>query len=191
MDDLGPAMKALTELQRAFCMEYAASPTGNASEAARRAGYSSTNMAGAAHNLIHNPKIQAGIKELVVGGFAAELPKVAETLKDIAFNPQHRDQVKAIGMVLQRGGLPEISERTLNVNVTISNAEKIAEIRQLAEEMEMDAEKLLGNVTDAEFEELPALPKPEPALISAENPEKPDPGGEFIDYVPGPGAWFL
>jgi hypothetical protein len=60
---------------------------------------------------------------------------------------------------MNRGGLPDVTERNINVNINVSQAEKIAEIRAMADELKLPKElieaQLLGAISDAEFEEIP------------------------------------
>lgn len=155
--DFGPAMKALLPKQRAFVLAYCTSANANGTEAARMAGYADRSDAikVQASRLLKRPDILAGIREVVLQNMSADLPVLHEALKKVALSAQHKDQTKAILALMNRGGLPDVTERNINVNVTVSQAEKIAEIRQLADEMGLDPEKLLGSISDAEFEEIP------------------------------------
>jgi hypothetical protein len=57
-------------------------------------------------------------------------------------------------MLLNRVGMPEAAERNVNINVTLTAAQKVAEIRCLAEKLGLDAKVLLGSVSATEFEDL-------------------------------------
>jgi len=160
-DEWGPAMKPLAPRHRAFCVAYVTTANGNATQAAKDAGYTD-NDTGAlkvtAYRLVHQPRILAGIRETVVARVASNLPVYVNALESVALNAQHKDQTKALLALMNRGGLPDVTERNINVNVNVSSAEKVAEIRQMAEELGLDPNKLLGNVTDAtdaEFEVIP------------------------------------
>lgn len=150
-------MSALNPQQRAFVVAYCTTANCNATEAARQAGYSDPGTGSIrvrGHQVLHHPKVLEAIREFTLASIRADAPVLVDALKKVAGSVQHKDQVKAIGMLLNRGGLPEITEKNINVNVTITKEEKIAEIRLMAEEMGLDPEKLLGNITDAEFEEV-------------------------------------
>lgn len=155
--EFGPAMKALLPMQQAFVLAYCTSSEGNATKAAKEAGYSNNTNAISvqAYRLTHRPDVLAAIREMTVARVSAGLPVYVEALEKVAKNVQHKDQVKAIGMLLNRGGMPDVREINHNVVVTVTRAEKEAEIRQMAEELGMDPEKLLGTVTEAEYEEIP------------------------------------
>lgn len=159
-DSYGPAMAAILPMQRAFVIAYCSSPTGDASKAAAEAGYATNTNAiqVQASRLMHRPDVLAAIREVVVARVSAELPVYVHALATVAASVQHKDQVKAIGMLLNRGGMPDMREINHNVNITITRAEKEAEIRQMAIEMGEDPEKWLGMVTettDAEYETIP------------------------------------
>ena len=156
-DDYGPAMTALNPMQRAFVIAYCSSPDGDATKAATEAGYSTNTKAinVQASRLLHRADVLAAIRETTLARISSEAPVYVHALAKVAGNVQHKDQVKAIGMLLNRGGMPDVREINHNVNVTISRAEKEAEIRQMAEELGMDPEKLLGTVVEAEFEVVP------------------------------------
>lgn len=166
-EKFGPAMLALAPRHRAFAIAYVTLTHGDATKAAKEAGYPvnkngvplAENGVGGigvqAHRLLNRPDVLAAIRELVVSRVAGNLPVYVNALEKVAASAQHKDQVKAIGMLLSRGGLPDITQRDLNINITVSKDQQIAEIRQMAEEMGLDPNKLLGTVTDAEFTEIP------------------------------------
>lgn len=157
-DKFGPAMLAINSMQRAFVIAYVTLTNGDATAAAREAGYTDNKNGGLhvqAHRLTRRPDVLAAIREVVVARVAANLPVYVNALEKVATSAQHKDQVKALGMLLSRGGLPDITQRDLNINITVNKDQQIAEIRQMAEEMGLDPAKLLGTVTDAEFTEIP------------------------------------
>lgn len=157
--EFGPAMTALSSKHVAFVLAYATCGM-DATKAARAAGYVDNNTGAlkvTAYRIMLRPDIRAAIREVTISRAAAGLPVYFEALEKVAGDPQHKDQVKAIGMLMDRGGMPAVVERNVNVNITLSREEKEAEIRQMAETLGMDADKLLGSVTvtDAEFDEVP------------------------------------
>lgn len=158
-EDFGPAMLAISPRHRAFVMGYFEAGA-NATEAARLAGYEDNDNGSikvTAYRLVHRPAIVKAIQEearrrLAAGG----LPVAVKAVIDIASNPQHKDQAKAAAMIMDRAGVHATVEKNVNVNVTLTRAEKEAEIRQMAEELGLDPAKLLGTVTiDAEYTEIP------------------------------------
>lgn len=156
--EFGPAMTVLIPKYRAFVLAYCTSAGAVGTEAARQAGYGHQGVEAlrvTASRILNKPAVLAAIREVVLQNITADVPVYVGALAQVAKNAQHKDQVKAIGMLLNRGGLPDVTEKNINVNVTMSNQQKIAEITQFAEEMGLDPKTLLGNVTDADFEEIP------------------------------------
>ncbi len=156
-ESYGPAMMALNERQRKFVVAYVLFTDCNATEAARAAGYSDKGrhdkpgIRREGHRLVHNPAVGLAIRELALSHAASESPKYLRKLAQIALKDDHKDQVPALKSILNRIGLQEAIDRNINVNVTITTEQKVAEIRQMAEELGLDPQVLLGNVSDAEF----------------------------------------
>lgn len=138
-DDLGPAMAALTERQRAFVMAMIDVPGCSHAEAARRAGYSDVAEGAKVRGFYcaHNPAVQEAIREeagrrlnassLIAAGVVLKL------LCDDALHP--KDRLKAAGMLLDRSGFG--AAQTINVNKTVTRrldvsaaAQRIAEFRR-------------------------------------------------------------
>jgi phage terminase small subunit len=160
--EFGPAMKALAPRHRAAVLAFCTTAGAEATEACRQAGYTD-NKTGAlkvtAHRIFRKPEVLAAIREVVLQNISMDLPVLHEALKKVAMNAQHKDQTKAILALMNRGGLPDVTERNINVNINVSQAEKIAEIRAMADELKLPKElieaQLLGAISDAEFEEIP------------------------------------
>lgn len=161
----GPAMSALrTDHHRAFVlalMEQVGEP--NATLAAEVAGFGGESPVGlrvTAHRLIHDDRIQAAIQEearkrLISGGLMAS----AELLRIVA-DRGHKDQLKAIGMLMDRAGMHALTEHKVTVE-NVSDREALARINQRLAEMGFDLEgrkKFLGRagITDVEYEEVTA-----------------------------------
>jgi hypothetical protein len=144
--EMGPAMRALPFARwRSFVEYYLLLPpsrTGvfsNAAGAARRAGFGSprsTNeyMARIGYRLVHDERIQAAIAEearklLRGGGFEA-----VKQLLAIVSNPEHKDQIKAIGMVIARTD-PEVTRHDMNIvhRHIDPEQEELEELRALRE----------------------------------------------------------
>jgi hypothetical protein len=72
----------------------------------------------------------------------------------IAQDPMHKDQYKAATRLLDHAGLMVEHKQTIEVKHTISEKEKIEEVKLLARQLGLDPVRLLGQagiVTDAEF----------------------------------------
>jgi len=131
-DHLGPCMRALTLLQRKFVIALLESPDGNFTEAARVAGYSAENYGSLrvlGHTAANHPKVLLAIEEHARKFIKASTLTSIRHLALVAQDPTHKDQVKAIGMLLNRGGLPEISHQTVDVTVTNKSLDERLAIR--------------------------------------------------------------
>jgi hypothetical protein len=124
--EMGPAMRALPSNRwRTFVSHYLMLPPSrvgvfsNQAEAARRAGFGTARshvntMARIGYRLVQDERIQAAIAEesrkmLRGGGFEA-----VKQLLAIVNNSEHKDQIKAIGMVLARVD-PEVTRQDMNI----------------------------------------------------------------------------
>lgn len=97
---LGPAMMALNERQRAFVVAmFDLGANATYADAARRAGYAD-NGKGAirvqAHNLAHNDKVQAALREEAERMAGTLLPIAHKMMADLVKNPASPDHFKAI-----------------------------------------------------------------------------------------------
>lgn len=155
---LGPAMRALpTDRQRAFVT--ALLDTGNNhTRAAKMAGYvgNEETMRVTAHRLFHDDMVQAAIHEEAIRRLSSAKIMAVSGLIEIASNsPEPKDRLKAIGMILNRVGINEKTEHTVNVNdVSKTDEAMIGRISALADKLGLDKKALLGEagvVIDAEF----------------------------------------
>lgn len=155
--EYGPAMNALTPIRRGFVIAYCTNGC-DATNAAREAGYID-NGTGAirvtAHRTLHRSDVRAAIREWTIAAVQAKLPIYKQLLDSVAENPQHKDQTKAILALMDRGGMPAVVERNVNVNVTLTTQEKVQKLRQLLANQGKTEEEIaaqLGSVTDLEIE---------------------------------------
>lgn len=162
---LGPAMIALPERYRLFCIAFM-SNGGNGAEAARTAGYSDTGGGARvrASELIRDRRIQAALKELGDAAFVEMAPAALETIRKIRDNPQHPKQFDAAKYALTQAGYREVRE--INHNVTVTNEEKVERIKLLAAKLGRDPKEFLGeNAIDVEFED---ITDDEPVVVDGE-----------------------
>jgi hypothetical protein len=145
---LGPAMRALTQMQRKFVLAMAADPFGNAARWARAAGYSDKSEAAKVqgHHLVHDPRIEAAAMEVARGTFQALGPLLATSVMlRAARNPKHPKQLRAAEMIANRVGLHEMTEHVVSVNHSDRTGEAMVErIKQLSQALGVDPAKLLG-----------------------------------------------
>ncbi len=157
--ELGPAMRALNPRQRLFVQAYLHIYPPNASKAARIAGYSDAGNGAArvrGYELLHSEKVKSAMIEEARRLVAVEgLPIGLHTLKTVAADPKHKDCVRASLALLNRGGLHETVEKNVNVNVEVSEIEKIKQIWAFAINLGIDPYVLVGSLTEEEYAAIP------------------------------------
>jgi hypothetical protein len=123
--ELGPAIRALTQMQRDFVRHYLAEsmikPYGAGVRAAVAAGYMGKNRASTskiAHFMLHdrtrNEKVQAAITEESRRLLRFGAPEALGALFALVRNPEHKDHIHALRMVISRTD-PEVSRQDVNV----------------------------------------------------------------------------
>lgn len=125
-----------------------------------------------AHTLLHNPKIIAALKAEAQARLDDAGMIGASVLVEIARDPTHKDRFKAASSLLNRIGLHERTEHTVNVKKPTDDVEVARQIVALAKELNMDPRTLLGpnaaakylkddgSVVDAEFTIVERAPAP-------------------------------
>jgi hypothetical protein len=162
LENLGPAMQALTQLQRNFVTVYLEHSNWSAASIAREAGYADTGDACKvrAHTLVHDERVIAAINEqasklLRRGGSIG-----VQGLMALALNPNHKDHLKACIAIMDRTGFHAMSEHKVTVDDKRpqSKKEMIDRVKLLAEELGLGQEaikKMTGeDVVDVEFKEV-------------------------------------
>lgn len=148
LGEFGPAMRALSEKQRAYVQAMAADPFGNPSRWAKAAGYADcgANTRVKGHLCAHDPKIQAAIFEYGQSMLGTMGPLLAAAgMIRIARNPKHKQHFKALEAIANRVGLHETTEHVVNVNHSDRTGAAMAErITQLAGVLGIDPGQLLG-----------------------------------------------
>jgi hypothetical protein len=109
-ESLGPAMTALPPKLRQFVMEIAVGPLGAGANvrAARAAGLGTPEtpdsvMATLAYDTLHTDRVQRALKEVGDKRIVTASFKAIRAVEDIAFNPKHKDQLKAALALMDRG----------------------------------------------------------------------------------------
>jgi phage terminase small subunit len=105
-----PNMRVLTEQQLCFVVEYTSGEgaIGNASEAARRAGYSPRSAAEIARQLLDKPHVRAAVDTAIKEQFGGRLAvKAVAVLEGLLDNPKVSDKVRldTAKAVLDRAGI--------------------------------------------------------------------------------------
>lgn len=158
-EDLGPAMRDLTVPQRMFVIAYSEQGGVNATEAARLAGYGgpeSNRTSREGERLLRMPRILAALREEADKRLKSGAILAASVLVEIAMDPIHKERYKAAVELLNRAGLvvEGISRVIVEDHRTVEEIER--RIRDLAEKVGIDPERLLGmqTVEDVEYTEM-------------------------------------
>lgn len=161
-ENLGPAMTALTPLQRAW-VRALVDTGGNATKAAGEAGYGAdaatpaqkqNACAVAGYANARNPKVQDAIREEAGHRLYSGALIGASVLIEIASDPQHKDRLKAATKLLDHNGYQIIAQQEIKVTHTPDNRETVAKIVEFAQKMGLDPKQLLGQygvTIDADF----------------------------------------
>jgi phage terminase small subunit len=160
IEDLGPAMQALSEMQRKFVVAFVRTGGRNAALAARAAGYSDRGQAAkvSGHKLAHNPKVIAALREYGERQLDGSVYVAITGLVDVASDPKHRDRFKACADILDRTGFARMTRHeVVSVNDERSTAELMAIVAQYASQTGRDPKALLGppDMIEGEFESPP------------------------------------
>src|SRR5262245_53889093 len=146
MESYGPCMLALNARQRKFVLELQLGPVGYGSEV-RAAGYNGTDpsLRVMAHELLHNERIQAALRE--VGGRmirAASFQSIKNTVA-IANDLQHKDCLRA-NLALMDRGFPLETYHTVKVErspdvVMVASEQVLTRLRELAAQVGLDGDR--------------------------------------------------
>lgn len=147
--ELGPAMQALSERQRAFVIAMLEHPGISQTRAAELAGYQNSEggMRVQGHILAHHPKVQAAIREETGKRLNSLSLLAANVMADVMLSEDAplKEKLKAAAAVLDRTGFA--AAQNINVNKTItdhSGQAIMSRIRALAEKHGLDPQRLLG-----------------------------------------------
>lgn len=131
----GPAMLALTEMQRRFVIDFVATGGVSRRESVVRAGYSNVGRNGDRMGfvLVHDPRIQSAINEECRRALKGDLPSARFALSQILTNSAHKDHFSAVKLVLAIEGLSEVhkSEKKVKHTHKVDRAGLMAEAKAL------------------------------------------------------------
>src|SRR5207249_2615978 len=102
-----PEFAPLNDRQRRFAIEFVSQGSGNATSAARAAGYRDSgtgNINRRAWELLRHPLVAKAIRAEIEATLGEGAPAAAATLRRIAAEPGHRDAAKASIALLDRTG---------------------------------------------------------------------------------------
>lgn len=152
--ELGPKMLACMERERLFVLHYLAicaeDGKGDASEAARRAGYSdpgkhSGSIRVQGHSLMHRERVREAMHEVAKTEFVGLLLPAVMARKKLIENGKHPDHAGAVNSTLSALGLGERSAVDLRVSGTVElnhTDAALADLRRL-KTLGVPREKLL------------------------------------------------
>lgn len=146
--ELGPKMHACSESERAFVFHYVTDDDGDATAAARKAGYVD-NDTGAirvrAHALMHRERVLAAIEEVSRQSFRSLLAPAVRATRRMIFDSKHGDHAKTVLSTLSRLGVTERSGLDVNVSgeLTVNHTDAAVENLRQLRDMGVPREKLL------------------------------------------------
>lgn len=172
------AYAKISPMQRAWLQAFLDAGDENATAAARRAGYGSESATPqqaaaccktAGHRNVHDPDIQAAIRELAHERFRVAGYEAAQALMAMVRDAGHKDHFKAVERVLAQNGMVAAVQIEHNHKHTMTEKDQVEHLVKLARQLGMDPRTLLGSAgvayVDAEFVEvLPLTALPEPAM---------------------------
>jgi phage terminase small subunit len=150
-------MLELTEKQQKFVVALLETGGDNESRAAMMAGYG-TGYETRSYELARNPKVLAAIREEADKRLRSGALLASSKLIEIAKKDTHKDQLKAIIELLNRGGLIVQTQHKVIVEDNRNDNEIIARVAAFARELDIDPVKLLSKVgvdyVDGQFTEV-------------------------------------
>lgn len=177
IEQFGPKMSALTDLQRRYVLAMLSDPLGNPTLWARAAGYSDKSQAAKVkgHYLSHDDRVMEAAQEEARRHLDTVGPVLGiGVMIQIARTKGHKRQLEAAAMLADRvKGFATKTEHNVNVSHKLDDAQIEDFARRLAAENGIDVRRLLGGpVIEAEVVSTPVgLPagtrftEPEPGKI--------------------------
>jgi len=152
----GPAMERLTKKQQKYVMCLAETGGHNHARAARSAGYTGTDQTirTTAYRLAHDPRILEALKEIADRRIRSGALLGASVLMEIAGDTMHKHRFHAAKELLDRSGLMVVTEHKVTVQNSSDEKAIIDRIASMAAQLGIDHKALLGNIVEAEFEEV-------------------------------------
>jgi phage terminase small subunit len=153
--ELGPAMRALpSDRMRRFVIamtENAATGVETSkTRAAKDAGYGGgiETLRSLGSKLAHDERIISAIREEGHRRLGSALPLAVGALVNLLADNDKKIQLQAIKMVLNRAGIPEVTEQKMTVEHLENEGQKIDRIIMLAKALNLDPRTLLGRAAD-------------------------------------------
>lgn len=118
-----PCPEGLTQMQHAFCVAYVSNGNGNASQAARQAGYSTASAANVGSSLLHRGEVQTNIRNLTAVLLSSLAPQAAVSMGKLALSAKSElVRQNAARDILDRTGFkpPDKHQHLVSGGITIS-----------------------------------------------------------------------
>lgn len=158
VENLGPAMLALTAQQRRFVVGWIAARGKNASRIARAAGYQGEVAARVnAHHLIRNPKVLAALKEEADRQLDAAAVLAVLGLHDLMGSKNEKVRLEAVNSALDRTGYGR--RTTQDIRVEHVDSRSTEDLMRLVQQFSQGA--LPGPAVEGEFVEVAGGESPE------------------------------
>jgi hypothetical protein len=148
IEDLGPAMKVLTDRQRRFVIAWC--HTGNRELSAKLAGYAGEigeiKLDVGAYRAWHSPKVQEAIREHSRNTLASFLPAAAQAIQQGLELGEVKDRAALAVKIFERSGLGfnQMMEHKVT-HVDESREDMIRELISIAKRRGLDPQELIGN----------------------------------------------
>lgn len=147
--EVGPDMLALNDRQRAFVFHLVEDGGRDAYRAAAKAGYQGDpeTLRVTASRLAHDERIGRAMVEEAKRRVHASVVLAVSELHNIVADPTTSKAIKvrAIEAVLNRAGMGSSQTHLVKHEVTVTDEEKIKNIRNMADRLGLDPTKLLGS----------------------------------------------
>lgn len=148
---LGPKMQLCSEMERSFVWHYLlglADGERNATEAARKAGYSDPGGDSAAirvrgYELMHRDRVKAALREVAETEFEGLLLPTVQAARNLIENPKHRDHAGTVKTILSGLGLGETVRLKVEGEVTVNHTDAAIEDLRRLKSLGVPREKLL------------------------------------------------
>lgn len=145
--ELGPAMRACSEMERKFVWAYVTGDE-NATDAARAAGYVDSNNGSirvTAHRLMHRDRVLAAMEEVGRQSFRGMIVPTLRATRALLDKSDHPDHVKTLNSMLSRLGFGERTglDVTMSGQVTVSHTDQALEDLRALRAIGMPREKLI------------------------------------------------
>ena len=125
----GPAMNSLTPRQRAWVVAFNNRGRRNAAQAMRDAGYKDhDNIRSDAYKMLHDPRIQAALKEDIQGRLHGGLAPAFARVEEIAKNPQHAQSLAANKFLISQGGMIEKTAVEHEITLSMTLEQQVDEL---------------------------------------------------------------